>query len=108
MDAVEQIKEQISSNTILLYMKGSPNAAQDTSSAMAAQTVMACGEKFTHVDILQHPGIRAALPGYANCSDIPQLWVAGELIGGPDTVREMYETGELPPLIKEAVAKAKK
>ncbi|MFI1654917.1 glutaredoxin family protein [Streptomyces sp. NPDC020472] len=108
MDAVEQIKEQISSNTILLYMKGAPNAAQDTASRMAAQALLACGENFTHVDILQYPDIRAALPGYANCSDIPQLWVAGELVGGPGTVREMYETGELHPLIKEAVAKAKK
>ncbi|MGW5306047.1 glutaredoxin family protein [Streptomyces griseoluteus] len=108
MDAVEQIEEQVSSNAILLYMKGSPSSPQGTPSAMAAQAVVACGEKFTHVDILQHPDIRAALPKYADCSVLPQLWVAGELVGGPDTIREMYETGELQPLIKEAAAKANK
>src|SRR3546814_1909707 len=48
--------------TVLLYMKGSPNAPQCGFSAKAAQAVMACGEKFAYVDILQNPEIRANLP----------------------------------------------
>ncbi len=59
MDIIETIKEQIANNTILLYMKGSPNAPQCGFSAKAAQAVMACGEKFAYVDILQNPEIRA-------------------------------------------------
>lgn len=103
MDIIETIKEQIANNPVLLYMKGSPNAPQCGFSARASQAVMACGEKFAYVDILQHPEIRANLPKYANWPTFPQLWVAGELIGGSDIILEMHEKGELLPLIKAAV-----
>jgi len=106
MDVIEVIKEQIGSNPILLYMKGSPNQPQCGFSARTAQALMACGERFAYVDILANPEIRAALPQYANWPTFPQLWVNGELIGGCDIVTEMYESGELQPLIKEAGAKA--
>ncbi|WPP45670.1 Grx4 family monothiol glutaredoxin [Pseudomonas sp. AN-1] len=105
MDIIETIKEQISSNPVLLYMKGSPNAPQCGFSARASQAVMACGEKFAYVDILQHPEIRANLPKYANWPTFPQLWVDGELIGGSDIILEMHQKGELQPLIKAAVHK---
>lgn len=106
MDIIETIKEQIANNPVLLYMKGSPNAPQCGFSARASQAVMACGEKFAYVDILQHPDIRANLPKYANWPTFPQLWVNGELIGGSDIIAEMYEQGELQPLVKEAAARA--
>ncbi|MGP0174951.1 MULTISPECIES: Grx4 family monothiol glutaredoxin [Pseudomonas] len=106
MDIIETIKEQIANNTVLLYMKGSPNAPQCGFSARAAQAVMGCGEKFAYVDILQNPEIRANLPKYANWPTFPQLWVAGELVGGSDILSEMYEKGELQTLIKDAVSKA--
>ena len=106
MDIIETIKDQISKNTVLLYMKGSPNAPQCGFSAKAAQAVMGCGEKFAFVDILQNPEIRANLPKYANWPTFPQLWVAGELVGGSDIMLELYESGELQTLIKEATAKA--
>ncbi|PWB31949.1 Grx4 family monothiol glutaredoxin [Pseudomonas sp. SDI] len=106
MDIIETIKEQIANNTILLYMKGSPNAPQCGFSAKAAQAVMGCGEKFAYVDILQNPEIRANLPKYANWPTFPQLWVGGELVGGSDIMIEMFENGELQTLIKDAAAKA--
>ncbi|AZD31474.1 Grx4 family monothiol glutaredoxin [Pseudomonas chlororaphis] len=106
MDIIETIKEQIANNTILLYMKGSPNAPQCGFSAKAAQAVMGCGEKFAYVDILQNPEIRANLPKYANWPTFPQLWVAGELVGGSDIMAEMFATGELQTLIKAAAEKA--
>lgn len=106
MDIIETIKEQIASNTVLLYMKGSPNALQCGFSQRASQALMSCGEKFAFVDILQNPDIRANLPGYANWPTFPQLWVAGELVGGCDIVTEMHESGELCKLVKEAVEKA--
>jgi len=103
MEIVDVIKEQIESNPIILYMKGSPNAPQCGFSARTVQAVMACGERFAYVDILSHPEIRASLPAYANWPTFPQLWVNGELIGGCDIVTEMQESGELQPLVKEAI-----
>ncbi|MCC6073555.1 Grx4 family monothiol glutaredoxin [Pseudomonas sp. GCM10022188] len=105
MDIIDTIKEQIANNPVLLYMKGSPNAPQCGFSARASQAVMACGEKFAYVDILQHPEIRANLPKYANWPTFPQLWVNGELVGGSDIILEMQQKGELQPLIKSAVHK---
>jgi monothiol glutaredoxin len=104
MDTIETIKEQIANNTILLYMKGSPTAPQCGFSARTVEALMACGERFAYVDILANPDIRATLPGYANWPTFPQLWVAGELIGGCDIISEMFESGELQTLIKEKAA----
>jgi monothiol glutaredoxin len=106
MDIIETIKEQIASNDILLYMKGSPNQPQCGFSARTTQALMACGERFAYVDILTNPEIRTNLPKYANWPTFPQLWVKGELIGGCDIVTEMLESGELQTLIKEAVSPA--
>ena len=101
MDIIETIKEQVESNDILLYMKGSPNQPQCGFSARTVQALMACGERFAYVDILSNPEIRANLPKYANWPTFPQLWVGGELVGGCDIVTEMFETGELQTLIKD-------
>jgi monothiol glutaredoxin len=106
MDIIETIKEQIESNDILLYMKGSPNQPQCGFSARTTQALMACGERFAYVDILTNPDVRTNLPQYANWPTFPQLWVKGELIGGCDIVTEMFESGELQTLIKEAGAAA--
>jgi monothiol glutaredoxin len=106
MDIIDTIKEQIESNDILLYMKGSPNQPQCGFSARSTQALMACGERFAYVDILSNPEIRESLPKYANWPTFPQLWVKGELIGGCDIIAEMAESGELQTLIKEAVAPA--
>lgn len=106
MDTIERIKEQISENNILLYMKGSPKLPSCGFSSQASQALMACGEKFAYVDILQNPDIRAELPKYADWPTFPQLWVEGELIGGCDIIMEMYQQGELQTLIKEAAEKA--
>lgn len=104
MDIMETIKEQIESNTVILYMKGSPNAPQCGFSARTVQALMACGKRFAYVDVLSNPEIRAKLPEYGDWPTFPQLWVNGELIGGCDIVTEMYESGELKPLIEEATA----
>ena len=104
MDIIETIKEQIASNNILLYMKGSPNQPQCGFSARTVQALMACGERFAYVDILSNPDIRTNLPKFANWPTFPQLWVGGELVGGCDIVTEMFENGELQTLINEAAA----
>jgi monothiol glutaredoxin len=103
MDVIDTIKEQIESNDVLLYMKGSPNQPQCGFSQRASQAVMACGKRFAYVDILSNPEIRASLPAYANWPTFPQLWVKGELIGGCDIIAEMYESGELQTELDKAV-----
>ena len=94
MDVLDTIRDQIETNPVIVYMKGSPNQPQCGFSARTVQALMACGERFAYVDILSNPEIRTKLPEYANWPTFPQLWVAGELIGGsqredrPDVLRE--------------------
>lgn len=102
MDIMETIREQIEGNTVILYMKGSPNQPQCGFSARTVQALMACGERFAYVDVLSNPEIRASLPKYANWPTFPQLWVNGELIGGCDIVTDMYDKGELKELVAAA------
>lgn len=105
MDTIERIKQQIAENNVLLYMKGSPKLPSCGFSSQASQALVACGEKFAYVDILQNPDIRSELPKYADWPTFPQLWVDGELVGGCDIIMEMYQQGELQPLVKEAAGK---
>ena len=102
MDIIETIKDQVTSNPILLYMKGSPDAPQCGFSAQVVQVMMACGERFAYIDILSNPEIRANLPQFSDWPTFPQLFVEGELIGGCDIIVEMHESGELLPIIKAA------
>jgi monothiol glutaredoxin len=100
MDIMETIKDQITSNRVILYMKGSPNQPQCGFSARAVQALVGVGERFAYVDILSNPEIRANLPKYANWPTFPQLWVDGELIGGCDIISEMEASGELAEVVR--------
>jgi monothiol glutaredoxin len=102
MEIQDTIRDQISSNPILLYMKGSPDQPQCGFSAQVTQVLMACGERFAFIDILANPDIRANLPEVSEWPTFPQLFLGGELIGGCDIIVEMYESGELQPMIKDA------
>lgn len=104
-ETLAAIKQQISENPIILYMKGSPQAPQCGFSAQTVQCMVACGQRFAYVDILSNPEIRATLPGYANWPTFPQLWVDGELVGGCDIITEMFEAGELQTLLEETSAR---
>ncbi|HSH47276.1 MAG TPA: Grx4 family monothiol glutaredoxin [Halomonas sp.] len=102
----ENIHKQISDNPILIYMKGTPQLPQCGFSAQTVQALMACGERFAFVNVLDNPDIRSELPKVANWPTFPQLWVEGELVGGCDIVVEMHQEGELEPLVKQAAARA--
>ena len=99
MDIEQEIKDQISSNPILLYMKGSPDSPQCGFSSKATQLLISCGKPFSFVDILSNPEIRANLPKVSNWPTFPQLFVDGDLVGGSDIMVEMDENGELQKLI---------
>ena len=104
-EVIDTIKQQISENPIILYMKGSPQAPQCGFSAQTVQCMVACGQRFAYVDILSNPEIRAAMPGYAEWPTFPQLWVEGELVGGCDIGTEMFESGELETLLTDTAGK---
>lgn len=105
---LDKIKQQIESNLIILYMKGTPKMPQCGFSFKAVQCLEACGVDFAYIDVLSSPDIRAALPQYANWPTFPQLYVNGELIGGCDIIVEMHQQGELQPLLQNAVLSSEK
>ena len=104
MDTIERIKQQIENNTVLLYMKGTPQFPMCGFSSQVAQVLQMLKTKFSYVNILENPDIRSELPKYANWPTFPQLYVQGELIGGCDIVIELYEKGELTPILEKAEA----
>ena len=97
----ERIKDDISSNDIVLYMKGSPVFPQCGFSAAVVQVLTHLGVKFKGVDVLQDPSIRQGIKEFSNWPTIPQLYVKGAFVGGCDIVREMYSSGELEQLFKD-------
>lgn len=100
-DIAQTIREQITNHSVLLYMKGTPQFPQCGFSARAVEILTRIGRPFAFVNILENPEIRATLPSIANWPTFPQLWVAGELIGGSDIMLQMFESGELQPLVEE-------
>jgi len=105
MSALDRIREQVTGNNIVLYMKGTPQFPQCGFSSKAAQVLQACGvNDFLAVNVLADPEIFENLKYYANWPTFPQLYVKGELIGGCDIMVEMYQKGEIQPLLSEAMA----
>ncbi|HGJ9900022.1 TPA: glutaredoxin family protein [Neisseria gonorrhoeae] len=82
-------------------MKGTPQFPQCGFSARAIEVPTQIGRPFAFVNILENPEIRSTLPLIANWPTFPRLWVNGELIGGSDIILQMYQSGELKPLIEE-------
>ena len=107
MDVIQRIQEQLKSNPVVLYMKGTPDFPQCGFSAAAVRTLEACGASFGYVNIFEDPELREALKRYSNWPTYPQLYVNGELVGGSDIITEMFQKGELKVLLDEAGATAK-
>ena len=102
MDVQEQIRQQVTGNPVVLYMKGSPQLPQCGFSANAVRILRAAGVKeFFSVDVLADPAIRQGIKDYANWPTIPQLYINGEFVGGSDIMTEMYQSGELQSLLAQ-------
>ena len=99
MDAQAVIKEQVTTNPVVLYMKGTPKFPQCGFSNLATQILKACNSEYLAVDVLADQGIREGIKVYANWPTIPQLYIKGEFVGGSDIMRAMYESGELQTLL---------
>lgn len=101
MDVQEKIRQQVSENKVVLYMKGTPDAPQCGFSAAAVQLLEACGaEDVATVNVLADAEIRQGIKDFSSWPTIPQLYVNGEFVGGADIMREMYQNGELHKLLK--------
>ena len=100
MDVQEIIKEQVTTNPVVLYMKGTPRAPMCGFSATAVQIPQACNlPLFFSVNVLEEPAIREGVKVFSDWPTIPQLYIRGEFVGGCDIMREMYQSGELKQLL---------
>ena len=101
MDVQQLIKEQVTGNPIVLYMKGTPKAPLCGFSATAVQILQACNlPLFFSVNVLEEPEIRDGIKVFSEWPTIPQLYIRGEFVGGCDIMREMYQSGELKQLLE--------
>lgn len=100
MSIQDKIKQQVSENNIVLYMKGNAELPMCGFSARAVNILKACGVPFATVDVLQDEEIRSGIKVFSNWPTIPQLYIKGEFIGGSDIMSEMYESGELQTIIQ--------
>ena len=96
-----RIRQEITENPVVLFMKGTPMFPQCGFSAAVVQALTNMGVKFKGIDVLTDPGLREGIKQFTNWPTIPQLYVGGEFVGGCDIVREMYETGELQELLEQ-------
>lgn len=102
MNANELIEQQVNSNPVVLFMKGTPEQPQCGFSANAVKILNACGvQDFYSVDVLADPEIRQGIKEYSNWPTIPQLYINGEFVGGSDIMTEMYQSGELQKLLEK-------
>ena len=104
MDAVmEQIKNTLNENPVVIFMKGTPDFPQCGFSMRTCQALRACDIEFSFVDVIAQPEIRESLPKFSDWPTFPQVFISGELIGGCDIVTQMHESGELQKLVDDAV-----
>ncbi len=99
--AVQRIEAEITTNPVVLYMKGTPVFPQCGFSARIVQILSHVGVPFKGVNVLEDAEIREGIKAYTNWPTIPQLYVQGEFLGGCDIVMEMFQSGELQTMLKE-------
>jgi monothiol glutaredoxin len=100
MSIQDTIREQVGSNKVVLYMKGTPQFPQCGFSANAASILKACGvSDYLAVNVLADPEIRQGVKDFSNWPTIPQLYINGELVGGSDIMTDMYQKGELQKML---------
>ena len=95
----QNIKNEIKSNDVVLFMKGTPVFPMCGFSAATVEVLNKLGVKFGSVNVLDSDEIREGIKQYSNWPTIPQLYVKNEFIGGCDIVSEMFESGELLELL---------
>lgn len=100
-DVQEWIKQTVTGNPVVLFMKGTAQFPQCGFSGRAIQLLKSSGaENIVTINVLEDAEVRQGIKEYSNWPTIPQLYVKGEFIGGSDILTEMYESGELQSLLK--------
>ena len=105
-DPQARIAEIVTSNDVVLFMKGTPLFPQCGFSSKAVAMLEHLGVGFESVDVLQDMEIRSGIKQYSDWPTIPQLYVKGEFVGGSDIMMEMFEAGELHQLMQDAQVQA--
>ena len=95
------IAKTLAENPVVLFMKGVPEQPQCGFSALVVQILDHLGVDFVGVNVLQSNELRQGIKSFSDWPTIPQLYVKGEFVGGSDIIREMFENGELKPLLAE-------
>jgi monothiol glutaredoxin len=104
MNTQERIKDIVTGQPVVLFMKGTAQFPMCGFSGRAIQVLKACGvDKLTTVNVLEDAEIRQGIKEYSNWPTIPQLYVNGEFVGGSDIMMEMYESGELRQILTAVV-----
>lgn len=103
-DVQKEIDELVKGKPVVLFMKGTPGMPMCGFSARTVEAIKACDVPFSSVNVLADPEVREGVKEYGKWPTVPQLYVGGKLVGGCDITVEMYQNGELEPLLKQAVA----
>ncbi len=98
----DRIQALVTDNPVVLFMKGTKTFPQCGFSHRAVEILRRCGVEFKDVNVLEDPGIREGIKEFGNWPTIPQLYVKGKLVGGSDILMDMFESGELQPMVQEA------
>jgi len=102
-DTQTEIKNLVTQNKVVIFMKGTPEAPQCGFSAQAVKCLNAVGAPIVSVDIFSVPGMRDGVKQFTNWPTIPQVFINGEFVGGCDIVTELFQRGELKTLVDSAL-----
>ena len=97
----DMIKNEIESNEVCLFMKGTPDAPQCGFSMAVTNILKILEVNFKSVDVLANQNVREGIKVYSDWPTIPQLYVKNEFVGGCDIIKEMYENGELKKILED-------
>ncbi len=100
-DVQNWIKDQVTGNDVVLFMKGTRNFPQCGFSGRVTQILSFVGVDYKDINVLEDDAVRDGIKAYTNWPTIPQLYVKGEFVGGADIVSEMFQSGDLQTLFNE-------
>jgi len=101
-NVMEEIKNEIAANKIVIYMKGTKEMPRCGFSAAAVEVLRTYGVPFKDINVLEDPEKWQAIKQHSDWPTIPQIYIGGEFVGGSDIVREMHAKGELEPIVRKA------
>lgn len=101
-DVTKRIEDEIKSNKVVLFMKGTPEASECGFSAATVEILNGYKYPYKGIDVFANPDIRASLPEYSKWPTFPQLFINGQLVGGSDIVHELRDSGELKRMLEKA------